>query len=224
MSQLAQDLAQSRSGGNSCTPELHSTWKPRSLLCGSPRLFPQQTIYKVPSAQHPLHHKAKVGSGTTHLNNHRSLGQRGGCGPGSGTEGCQPSSASCRGDLGPAHRPAGCPVPGGWAWGGKQPCSPCISPRAGASPSANTYQTSVAVSTAGSRGGNRHPGTLPSKTLSSGSQRPLRLQRMMEEDLLYKRNSSKFLWDFQGERSHLAVELAGVAGGGVGGSFHVGRR
>lgn len=42
---------------------------------------------------------------------------------------------------------------------------------------------------------------------------------MMEEDLFYKRNSSKLLWDFQGERSHLAVELAGVAGGGVGESF-----
>ena len=59
-------------------------------------------------------------SGSVHLNNHRSWGQRGDCDPGPGAGDYQPSSASCRGDLRSAHRLTGCPVPGGRAWGGEQ--------------------------------------------------------------------------------------------------------
>lgn len=63
------------------------------------------------------------GLGAIHLNNHRSWGRRGDCGPVLGPEGRQPSSASCRGlaRCPSTDRCAGSLSPGiGWARGRKE--------------------------------------------------------------------------------------------------------
>lgn len=122
--------------GASCTAELHSTLSSRSLSRGPLRFFRRCQLTKRPP--HTMHHASRVASrgkgwmdsGSVHLNNHRSRGQRGDCEPGRGAGGCQPSLVSCRGGLAlcaSANR-VPCPRRLGLGWGTAVEYGPQASP------------------------------------------------------------------------------------------------
>lgn len=112
--------------GASCTPELHSTLSSRSLSRGPLRFFRRCQLTKCPS--HTMHHASRVASRgkdgwiqgpfasitTGHGDKEVTVNQA------LGPEAVSPVRPPAEGDLRSAQQLTGCPVPGGWAWGGEQ--------------------------------------------------------------------------------------------------------